>query len=81
MQGGAQAHKPASALAPGPLATPYIFFCAPTRLSAPAAALLHPAQIRMSQEIANYFVAEARRNLHKARNVLEEDELLIYNFM
>lgn len=36
--------------------------------------------IRMSQEIANYFVAEARRNLHKARNVLEEDELLIYNF-
>ncbi|GFR43452.1 hypothetical protein Agub_g4535 [Astrephomene gubernaculifera] len=36
--------------------------------------------IRMSQEVANYFVAEARRNLHKARSIVEEDDLLIYNF-
>ncbi|KXZ51986.1 hypothetical protein GPECTOR_10g1008 [Gonium pectorale] len=37
--------------------------------------------IRMSQEIANFFVAEARRNLHKAASILDEDDLLIYNFM
>ncbi|GIL88439.1 hypothetical protein Vretifemale_16403 [Volvox reticuliferus] len=36
--------------------------------------------IRMSQEVANFFVAEARRNLHKAKNILEEDDMLIYNF-
>ncbi|EFJ53180.1 hypothetical protein VOLCADRAFT_102798 [Volvox carteri f. nagariensis] len=36
--------------------------------------------IRMSQEVANFFVAEARRNLHMAKNIIEEDELLIYNF-
>jgi hypothetical protein len=39
-----------------------------------------PTQIRMSQEVANFFVAEARRNLHKAKNILEEDDVLIYNF-
>ncbi len=37
-------------------------------------------QIRMSQEVANFFVAEARRNLHKAKSIVDEDEMLIYNF-
>ncbi|KAG2501964.1 hypothetical protein HYH03_000461 [Edaphochlamys debaryana] len=36
--------------------------------------------IRMSQEIANYFVAEARRNLHKAQSANDEDNMLIYNW-
>lgn len=34
----------------------------------------------MSQEVANFFVSEARRNLHKAKNILEEDDVLIYNW-
>ncbi|KAG2439450.1 hypothetical protein HXX76_004805 [Chlamydomonas incerta] len=36
--------------------------------------------IRMSQEVANFFASEARRNLHKAKNILEEDDVLIYNW-
>ena len=38
-------------------------------------------QIRMSQEVANFFVAEARRNLHKASSQKEEDEVLVYNWL
>ncbi len=35
----------------------------------------------MTQEVANFFVSEARRNLHKAATVMEEDELLVYNWI
>lgn len=36
--------------------------------------------IRMSQEVANWFISEARRNTHKAKNQLQEDDVLIYNW-
>ncbi|MEW5313388.1 MAG: hypothetical protein WDW38_004959 [Sanguina aurantia] len=39
-----------------------------------------PSAVRMSQAIANFFVSEARRNMHKARNAIEEDDVLIYNW-
>lgn len=39
-----------------------------------------PEAIRMSQEVANFFVKEARRNLHKPENELVEDDMLIYNW-
>jgi len=39
-----------------------------------------PEAVRMSQEVANYFVYEARNNMHKADSPLEEDEVLIYNW-
>jgi gamma-glutamyl hydrolase len=29
--------------------------------------------------VATFFVQQARHNFHKARNVLEEDDVLIYN--
>ncbi len=35
----------------------------------------------MTQEIANFFVSEARKNQHRARSINEEDELLVYNFV
>ena len=34
----------------------------------------------MSQEVANFFVAEARRNMHKAASMTEEDADLVYNW-
>lgn len=37
-------------------------------------------QIRMAQEVANFFVAEARRNLHRSHSIVDEDTMLIYNF-
>ncbi len=35
----------------------------------------------MGQEIANFFINEARRNSHRAANQLAEDRLLIYNWV
>jgi gamma-glutamyl hydrolase len=33
-----------------------------------------------SQEVANFFVSEARRNFHKPASQAEEEDLLIYNW-
>jgi len=38
-------------------------------------------QIRMTQEVANFFVSEARRNMHQASSISEEDKWLIYNWI
>ena len=35
----------------------------------------------MTQEVANFFVSEARRNMHQASSINEEDDSLIYNWM
>lgn len=40
-----------------------------------------PAAIRMTQEIANFFVSESRKNLHRAASTYDEDQMLIYNWM
>lgn len=40
-----------------------------------------PDAVRMCQEIANFFVSEARRNLHAAKEEADEDDLLIYNWV
>ncbi|KAI8471106.1 MAG: hypothetical protein J3K34DRAFT_244588 [Monoraphidium minutum] len=46
--------------------------------------LLHiphsPEAVVMGQEVANFFVREARRNKHAARDELEEDGMLIYQY-
>lgn len=34
----------------------------------------------MTQEVANFFVSEARRNAHLSSSIEEEDNLLIYNW-
>eukprot|EP00775_Hariotina_reticulata_P013441 gene13441-13567_t len=39
-----------------------------------------PDAIEVTQEVANFFISEARRNAHAAVDVLEEEELLIYNW-
>lgn len=39
-----------------------------------------PDAVEVAQEAANFFVGEARRSAHAARDALEEDELLIYNW-
>ncbi|KAF5842134.1 class I glutamine amidotransferase-like protein [Dunaliella salina] len=36
--------------------------------------------VRMSQEVGNFFIAEARLNMHHSHNLAEEDDLLIYNW-
>jgi len=36
--------------------------------------------IRASQEVANYFIRQARRNMHKMVNQLQEDDMVIYNY-
>ena len=40
-----------------------------------------PKQVRMTQEVANFFVSEARRNMHRANSINEEDDLLVYNWI
>jgi len=40
-----------------------------------------PEGIRMTQEVANFFVSEARRNMHQASSISEEDKWLIYNWI
>lgn len=35
----------------------------------------------MTQEVANFFVSEARRNMHRANSINEEDDLLVYNWL
>ncbi|GBF88733.1 gamma-glutamyl hydrolase [Raphidocelis subcapitata] len=39
-----------------------------------------PEAVVMGQEVANFFVREARRNKHKPHNEAEEDDLLIYRY-
>ena len=39
------------------------------------------SQVRMTQEVANFFVSEARRNMHRANSINEEDDLLVYNWI
>jgi gamma-glutamyl hydrolase len=39
-----------------------------------------PDAVEVTQESANFFVGEARRNSHAARDALEEDDFLIYNW-
>lgn len=39
-----------------------------------------PEAVEMGQEMANFLVREARRNGHAARDALEEDAMLIYNY-
>jgi gamma-glutamyl hydrolase len=39
-----------------------------------------PDAVEVTQESANFFVGEARRNAHAARDALEEDDFLIYNW-
>jgi len=34
----------------------------------------------MTQAVANFFVAETRKNMHKAANLTQEDAMLIYNW-
>ncbi|KAG1655092.1 hypothetical protein FOA52_004232 [Chlamydomonas sp. UWO 241] len=34
----------------------------------------------MTQEVANFFVSEARKNMHKAQNLTQEDAMLVYNW-
>jgi gamma-glutamyl hydrolase len=40
-----------------------------------------PDAIRMSQEIGNFIVTQARRNMHKATSMMEESNVLIYNWV
>ncbi|KAL4856809.1 Gamma-glutamyl hydrolase A [Chlorella vulgaris] len=40
----------------------------------------HPDAIEVTQEVANFFVSEARRNFHKPASQAEEEDLLIYNW-
>ena len=35
----------------------------------------------MSQEVSNFFVSEARRNMHRANSITEEDDQLVYNWV
>ena len=39
-----------------------------------------PDAVRMTQEVANFFVSEARKNAHLSSSIEEEDDLLIYNW-
>lgn len=39
-----------------------------------------PDAIEVTQEVANFFVSEARKNTHAARDALEESDMLIYNW-
>lgn len=39
-----------------------------------------PEAVDMCQEVANFFVSEARKNKHAARDEVEEDQYLIYNW-
>lgn len=39
-----------------------------------------PDAVEMTQEVANFFVSEARKNSHAARDALEESDMLIYNW-
>lgn len=39
-----------------------------------------PEAVRMCQEVANFFVSEARKNLHSAKDAADEDDMLIYNW-
>eukprot|EP00878_Enallax_costatus_P002549 GHUV01002731.1.p1 GENE.GHUV01002731.1~~GHUV01002731.1.p1 ORF type:complete len:355 (+),score=97.23 GHUV01002731.1:235-1299(+) len=39
-----------------------------------------PDAIEVTQEVANYFVSEARQNSHAPRDALQEDDMLIYNW-
>lgn len=40
-----------------------------------------PEAIRMTQEVANFFVSEARKNMHRAQTIFAEDQMLIYNWI
>ncbi|KAL4434657.1 hypothetical protein ABPG77_002780 [Micractinium sp. CCAP 211/92] len=40
----------------------------------------HPDAIEITQEVANFFVSEARRNFHSPASQSEEEDLLIYNY-
>lgn len=40
----------------------------------------HPDAIEITQEVANFFVSEARRNFHAPASQAEEEDLLIYNY-
>ncbi|KAL4447534.1 hypothetical protein ABPG75_004753 [Micractinium tetrahymenae] len=40
----------------------------------------HPDAIEITQEVANFFVSEARRNFHAPASQEEEEDLLIYNY-
>lgn len=40
-----------------------------------------PDAVEMGQEVANYFVSQARRNRHSARDEVQEDSMLVYNWM
>ncbi|KAI7836202.1 hypothetical protein COHA_009927 [Chlorella ohadii] len=40
----------------------------------------HPDAIEVTQEVANFFVSEARRNFHAPASQDEEEDLLIYNW-
>lgn len=37
-------------------------------------------QVQVTAAVANFLVNEARRNLHEPTNLLQEQDLLIYNF-
>ena len=53
----------------------------PPLLTPPPSPPRHRAEaIEVTHAVSAYFMAHARRNLHRARDVVEEDELLIYNW-
>lgn len=56
------------------------FFYAPGMQCCLCQNLWHLVQIQVTAAVANFLVNEARRNFHEPANLLQEQDLMIYNF-